>query len=73
MKYSDLKKKIFEERGPYCQKCGKNEIGTFLDLHHLKFKSSGGKNTEDNLVILCRKCHNESHGITTQIGRERHK
>ena len=36
--------------------------GDNLHLHHVKFKSRGGKDTLENLVLLCavhhRACHN---------------
>lgn len=32
-----------------------------VDIHHLIFKSQGGKDEIDNLVALCRNCHDKAH------------
>lgn len=31
------------------------------DIHHLKFRSQLGKDNIENLIALCRNCHNEAH------------
>jgi HNH endonuclease len=33
----------------------------FLEIHHLRPRSKGGKNNPDNLVTLCSACHRLSH------------
>ena len=33
-----------------------------VDIHHIIFRSQGGKNNIDNLIALCRNCHDISHG-----------
>ena len=40
-----------------CENCNK----TSVDLHHLIFKSQGGKDNIENLVALCRECHIFAH------------
>ena len=42
-----------------CEKCGSQAV----DIHHKKTKSVGGTDDIDNLIALCRKCHNSEHGI----------
>ena len=42
-----------------CEKC--NAVAN--DIHHKKFKSQGGTDKVDNLIAVCRACHNELHGI----------
>ena len=32
-----------------------------LDVHHIKTRGSGGGDTGDNLILLCRKHHQEAH------------
>lgn len=46
------------QRQPYCGICGKTGK---IDLHHVKPRSQGGKDTDDNLVALCRECHMRHH------------
>jgi len=40
-----------------CENCGCKSV----DIHHLIFKSQGGKDSADNLIALCRKCHEKAH------------
>ena len=40
-----------------CKSCSKPGV----DLHHLVFKSQGGGDNAENLVALCRECHNKAH------------
>lgn len=39
--------------------------GWYLDRgpHHIKLKSQGGEDTEDNLITLCVFCHAKAHGV----------
>ena len=32
-----------------------------VDIHHLVFKSQGGKDEPNNLIALCRYCHEKAH------------
>jgi 5-methylcytosine-specific restriction endonuclease McrA len=37
------------------------------DIHHIKSRGMGGSkrlDVPDNLIALCRRCHNAAHGIT---------
>ena len=49
-----------------CEICGKggraDKAG--FDLHHLTPRSQGGKDVIENLILLCRKCHNRAHDET---------
>ena len=40
-----------------CEMCD----NTAVDIHHIKFKSQGGKDNIDNLIALCRDCHEKAH------------
>ncbi len=40
-----------------CENCGCQSV----DIHHLKFKSQCGKDEIENLVALCRNCHEIAH------------
>lgn len=43
-----------------CQSCGIAD--TTLDVHHIVYLSNHGTNRQDNLVTLCRTCHEDEHG-----------
>jgi len=40
-----------------CEICGKKAV----DIHHIKFRSQGGKDEIENLVGLCRLHHERAH------------
>jgi len=40
-----------------CEHCSNRAV----DIHHIKFRSQGGKDIIDNLIALCRECHNKAH------------
>ena len=40
-----------------CENCGRRAV----DIHHLVFRSHGGGNDIENLMALCRDCHDEAH------------
>jgi len=40
-----------------CEVCGAEGV----DVHHIIFRSHGGSDTIDNLMALCRECHNREH------------
>lgn len=47
-----------------CRCCGRK--GT--DLHHVRFRSMGGGDTVDNLVLVCRDpCHRAIHGHALKV------
>lgn len=33
-----------------------------VDIHHIKFRSQGGGDDIENLIGLCRRCHDTAHG-----------
>lgn len=59
MKLKDSIRQIILERDGYlCLECG---VGENLEVHHVLYRSCGGKDTEDNLITLCAKCHIKKH------------
>ena len=53
MKYFGYGEQDFIE----CEVCRRKCI----DIHHIKYKSQGGKDEINNLIGLCRECHEEAH------------
>ena len=41
-----------------CRTCGERKN---LQLHHIKHRAAGGRDTADNLLTLCKGCHAEKH------------
>ena len=44
-----------------CANCGKVAV----NLHHIKYKSKGGSDEEENLIPLCYDCHASHHNKNT--------
>lgn len=46
------------ERDNYtCQKCGTTRDNAIIDVHHIVEVRAGGSNLLDNLICVCRPCH----------------
>ena len=61
---SDSKRNaVFDEKGESCNFCGvtrqqhKDDCGRDLDLHHIIPERAGGEHTVENLLPVCRDCH----------------
>ena len=48
---------IGEQDTILCEVCH----NTAVDIHHIIYKSRGGKDEIGNLISLCRHCHNQAH------------
>lgn len=44
-----------------CQKCSGKKKDSRLHVHHIVFRSNGGTDSPDNLVTLCKACHDSLH------------
>ena len=53
-----VNKKLLKDKKGICQICGKTGQ---TEKHHKKTKGSGGDDTEENLIEVCRKCHRLIH------------
>jgi hypothetical protein len=51
---------VLERDGRRCSVRGCSST-SFLEVHHIKNRSNGGSNSEDNLVVLCSNCHGHVH------------
>ena len=66
--YSSRRKAILHRDNYTCQCCGKKNCR--LEVHHIKFKSNGGTNDEENLITLCEDCHNGVHTGTVVLNKK---
>ena len=59
LSYESLRQQILRRDGWRCQSCG---IMSNLEVHHKKFRSHSGADSEENLITLCSACHGKVHG-----------
>lgn len=52
--WREIKAEAKAERGARCEICGRDDS---LDLHHIKARRYGGKDTKENAQLLCERCH----------------
>lgn len=60
----NIRKAVILRDGCKCMECGKAD--TVLEVHHIKPRRLNGSNTTDNLITLCRKCHQKTEGKEEQ-------
>lgn len=57
--------RLVTKRDKVCRCC--QAKGPGLHHHHLKFRSTGGQDTEANLYLLCPTCHADVHGYRLTV------
>ena len=66
--YSSRREAILHRDNYTCQCCGKKNCR--LEVHHIKFKSDGGTDDEENLITLCEDCHKGVHAGTVVLNKK---
>ena len=66
--YSSRREAILHRDNYTCQCCGKKNCR--LEVHHIKFKSNGGTDDEENLITLCEDCHKGVHAGTVVLNKK---
>ena len=66
--YSSRREAILHRDNYTCQCCGKKNCR--LEVHHIRFKSNGGTNDEENLITLCTDCHKGIHTGTVVLSKK---
>jgi 5-methylcytosine-specific restriction endonuclease McrA len=57
-KYNSLRDQVLCRDGWRCHSCGSMSN---LEVHHKKFRSQSGADSEQNLITLCSTCHASQH------------
>ena len=60
----NIRRAVILRDGCRCRECGKSN--TVLEAHHIKPRRFHGSDTLDNLIALCRKCHQKTEGREEQ-------
>ena len=58
--YEELRLRVLRRDSWRCQSCGSMSN---LEVHHQRFRSHSGEDSEENLITLCKGCHAHVHGI----------
>lgn len=66
--YSSRRSAILHRDNYTCQCCGKRNCR--LEVHHIKFRSNGGTDDEENLITLCEDCHKGVHAGTVVLNKK---
>lgn len=69
--YASRREAILHRDNYTCQCCGKKNCR--LEVHHVKFKSNGGTDDEENLITLCEDCHKGVHDGTVVLNKKSKK
>jgi hypothetical protein len=68
--FYNVKSYVLNRDNYTCQHCkGKNKDNQ-LQCHHIKFRSNGGTDTPENLVTLCKTCHENLHNGKFSITKQ---
>ena len=62
-----LKKAVLERDRYRCRWCGRTNAK--VDPHHIRYRRGESDDVEENLISLCRRCHDFVHG-TPNVKRE---
>ena len=66
--YSSRREAILHRDNYTCQCCGKKNCR--LEVHHIKFRRNGGTNDEENLITLCKECHDGVHAGIVELNKK---
>jgi 5-methylcytosine-specific restriction endonuclease McrA len=59
----EIRKRVKARDNDRCRVCGKPG----MEVHHIEFRSRGGKDETSNLVLLCKTHHEDVHGHVLKI------
>jgi hypothetical protein len=59
--YANIKAYVLTRDGYCCQHCKGKSKDKRLEVHHIMFRSENGSDEEDNLLTLCKTCHDALH------------
>jgi len=60
-KFANRKAAVLHRDEYKCQQCKKAKKGAVLHVHHIAYRSEGGSDSMDNLITLCKPCHDGVH------------
>lgn len=55
----EQRRRLWEQRGCRCQVCGRFVFLNEADRHHIIRRARGIDDTDENILIVCRRCHGD--------------
>jgi len=65
--FANTKASVLTRDGYLCQRCKGKSKDQRLQVHHLIFRSQNGSDEEENLLTLCKTCHDGLHAATITL------
>ena len=59
--FANTKATVLNRDNYTCQHCKGKSKNNKLEVHHIIFRSQGGSDDENNLIVLCKSCHDKLH------------
>ena len=56
--WRERRKELMEEAEKLCSKCGEKAT----QLHHLNYDNLGEEELDEDVIAVCKDCHDEIHG-----------
>jgi len=65
--YANTRAFVLHRDEHVCQHCKGKSKDNRLEVHHIQFKSEQGSDDVENLITLCKNCHNEVHKLVIKL------
>lgn len=65
--YANAKAYVLHRDNHTCQYCSGKSRNQRLEVHHIVFRKNGGSDEPENLITLCKSCHDKVHLHLIQI------
>lgn len=59
--FANTKAYVLDRDGYTCQSCKGKSKDKRLEVHHIVFRKDGGSDEQENLITLCKTCHDSLH------------
>lgn len=69
----NVREYVLDRDGHICQACGGKSKDRVLNAHHVIHKTNGGTDKPDNLITLCKRCHDDYHRGKITLDVKEHK
>lgn len=67
--FANTKEMVLNRDNYTCQYCGGKHKDSRLNVHHIRFRSNGGSDSQENLITLCHTCHSLLHSGTISLDK----